>query len=112
MAGFRTKKCRHEQSRLLPPAHLRLYVDSLVWAIKHDQPNVAETGLNILGEFCEKVLQSPKEVPIACVFGGGGFSLLPWLVWKRRRVHCFVVFPICACHPSIYTENVSQVNAF
>merc|ERR1719487_1294476 len=40
----------------MPPASLRLYVDSLVWALKHEQPNVSEAGLEILGEFIEKLL--------------------------------------------------------
>jgi len=40
----------------MPPASLRLYVDSLVWALKHEQPNVSEAGLDVLGEFIEKLL--------------------------------------------------------
>lgn len=49
---------------LLPPEHLRLYVESLMWAIKHEHPNVAETGLTILTEFVEKIMKYNPDVCI------------------------------------------------
>merc|ERR1719375_2605841 len=45
----------------LPEARLKLYVDSLIWALKHQQPQVSEIGLQILSQFIEKLLaQSPQ----------------------------------------------------
>lgn len=45
----------------LPEARLKLYVDSLIWALKHQQPQVSEIGLHILSQFIEKLLaQSPQ----------------------------------------------------
>eukprot|EP00898_Chlorokybus_atmophyticus_P003100 jgi/Chlat1/3791/Chrsp259S00289 len=34
----------------LPPAHLKLVIDSIIWAVRHTERNVAETGLNLLLE--------------------------------------------------------------
>lgn len=50
---------------LLPPEHLRLYVESLIWAIKHEHPNTAETGLTILSEFVGKIMRQPN--PEVCI---------------------------------------------
>eukprot|EP00405_Crypthecodinium_cohnii_P037941 CAMPEP_0206547162 /NCGR_PEP_ID=MMETSP0325_2-20121206/13138_1 /ASSEMBLY_ACC=CAM_ASM_000347 /TAXON_ID=2866 /ORGANISM="Crypthecodinium cohnii, Strain Seligo" /LENGTH=1109 /DNA_ID=CAMNT_0054046427 /DNA_START=312 /DNA_END=3641 /DNA_ORIENTATION=- len=46
----------------LPEAQLKLYVDSLIWALKHEQPQVADTGLSILQQFLERLLQMPAQV--------------------------------------------------
>merc|ERR1719498_1640377 len=46
----------------LPEARLKLYVDSLIWALKHEQPQVAEMGLQILADFLEKLLKGPPQV--------------------------------------------------
>jgi len=46
----------------LSEAQLRLYVDSLIWAIKHDQPQVADVGLQILEQFIERLLKGPPAV--------------------------------------------------
>eukprot|EP00743_Colponemidia_sp_Colp-15_P002924 GILK01003163.1.p1 GENE.GILK01003163.1~~GILK01003163.1.p1 ORF type:complete len:1097 (+),score=141.59 GILK01003163.1:95-3385(+) len=39
----------------IPPNHLKLVVDSIVWAFKHETPSVAETGLQILTDFLTNV---------------------------------------------------------
>jgi len=49
----------------LPEARLKLYVDSLIWALKHEQPQVADMGLQILSQFLEKLLQGPPQVYIS-----------------------------------------------
>ena len=46
----------------LPEARLKLYVDSLIWAIKHEQPQVADTGLQILSQFLEKLMGCAPQV--------------------------------------------------
>merc|ERR1712217_217798 len=38
------------------------YVDSLIWALKHEQPQVAESGLQILAQFLERLLSGPPQV--------------------------------------------------
>eukprot|EP00746_Dinoflagellata_sp_MGD_P022473 gnl/MRDRNA2_/MRDRNA2_152589_c0_seq1.p1 gnl/MRDRNA2_/MRDRNA2_152589_c0~~gnl/MRDRNA2_/MRDRNA2_152589_c0_seq1.p1 ORF type:complete len:806 (+),score=199.18 gnl/MRDRNA2_/MRDRNA2_152589_c0_seq1:37-2418(+) len=45
----------------LPEAQLRLYVDSLVWAVKHEHPAVADSGLKVLSEFIERLLRGPSQ---------------------------------------------------
>jgi len=50
---------------LLPPEHLRLYVESNIWAMKHEHPNVAETGLGILSEFVAKIILYDRNVCIS-----------------------------------------------
>lgn len=49
----------------LPEAHLRLYVDSLIWAIKHEQPQVADSGLQILQQFLERLMSGPQHVYVS-----------------------------------------------
>eukprot|EP00927_Polykrikos_kofoidii_P010944 TRINITY_DN14620_c0_g1_i1.p1 TRINITY_DN14620_c0_g1~~TRINITY_DN14620_c0_g1_i1.p1 ORF type:complete len:1112 (+),score=196.67 TRINITY_DN14620_c0_g1_i1:253-3588(+) len=46
----------------LPGEQLKLYVESLIWALKHEQPQVAETGLQILDHFLERLLAGPPQV--------------------------------------------------
>merc|ERR1719329_1781163 len=46
----------------LPEQQLRLYVDSLIWAAKHEQPQVADSGLQILNQFLERLLAGPPQV--------------------------------------------------
>lgn len=46
----------------LPEPRLKLYVDSLIWALKHEQPAVAESGLQILQQFLERLLSGPPQV--------------------------------------------------
>lgn len=48
----------------LRPEILQMYVDSLVWAMKHDHPNIADVGLSTLGKFTETCLkfESPDVV--------------------------------------------------
>lgn len=49
----------------LSEAQLKLYVDSLIWALKHDQPQVADMGLQILSEFLEKLLTGPPQIYVS-----------------------------------------------
>lgn len=44
---------------------LKLYVDSLIWAMKHEQPQVADMGLQILAQFLERLLSGPPQVYVA-----------------------------------------------
>lgn len=46
----------------LSEAQLKLYVDSLIWALKHEQPQVADSGLQILDQFLERLLSGPPQV--------------------------------------------------
>lgn len=46
----------------LSEAQLKLYVDSLIWAMKHEQPQVADSGLQILEQFLARVLAGPPQV--------------------------------------------------
>jgi len=48
----------------LPEARLKLYVDSLIWALKHEQPQVGDMGLQILSQFLEKLLHGSPQVYI------------------------------------------------
>lgn len=48
----------------LPEQQLRLYVDSLVWAAKHEQPQVADSGLQIITQFLERLLAGPPQIYI------------------------------------------------
>jgi len=59
----------------LPEARLKLYVDSLIWALKHEQPQVAEMGLQILNQFVEMLLKGPPQVYVG-FFGQYYFTLL------------------------------------
>lgn len=50
----------------LPEAQVKLYVDSLIWAMKHEQPQVADSGLQVLSEFLQKLLTStPSTMNVA-----------------------------------------------
>mmetsp|Transcript_52155 Transcript_52155/g.124265 ORF Transcript_52155/g.124265 Transcript_52155/m.124265 type:complete len:1113 (-) Transcript_52155:113-3451(-) len=49
---------------VLPEARLKLYVDSLIWAVKHEQPQVSDMGLQILSEFIDKLLGCAPQVYI------------------------------------------------
>lgn len=42
----------------LSPAHLKLVMDSIVWAIRHTERNVAETGLTLLNELVNSFAES------------------------------------------------------
>eukprot|EP00611_Tribonema_gayanum_P030255 TRINITY_DN8353_c0_g1_i1.p1 TRINITY_DN8353_c0_g1~~TRINITY_DN8353_c0_g1_i1.p1 ORF type:complete len:1092 (+),score=466.29 TRINITY_DN8353_c0_g1_i1:336-3611(+) len=43
----------------IPPAHQKLVVDAVVWAFKHTERNIAETGLDILLELLQNVGRAP-----------------------------------------------------
>ncbi|CAM9406172.1 unnamed protein product, partial [Ectocarpus sp. 4 AP-2014] len=43
----------------IPPEHQKLVVDSVVWAFKHTERNIAETGLEILYELLMNVGRTP-----------------------------------------------------
>lgn len=49
---------------MIPPHHLKLVVDSIIWAFKHTERNIAETGLMVLMEF----LQNISSIQIADAF--------------------------------------------
>jgi exportin-1 len=59
----------------LPDAQLKLYVDSLIWAAKHEQPQVADSGLSILSDFLERLLKGPPQM-YQPFFGQYYFTLL------------------------------------
>ncbi|CAM9232138.1 unnamed protein product [Chrysoparadoxa australica] len=44
----------------IPPAHQKLVVDSVVWAFKHTERNIAETGLEILYDLLQNLGRSPN----------------------------------------------------
>jgi exportin-1 len=46
----------------LQEVQLKLYVDSLIWAAKHEQPQVADSGLQILAQFLERLLSGSPQV--------------------------------------------------
>ncbi|CAJ1394899.1 unnamed protein product [Effrenium voratum] len=46
----------------LPEAQVKLYVDSLLWAMKHEQPQVADSGLQVLSQFLERLLTGPGNI--------------------------------------------------
>jgi len=43
----------------IPPEHQKLVVDSVVWAMKHTERNISDTGLNILHELLNNVAKTP-----------------------------------------------------
>eukprot|EP00798_Chlamydomonas_sp_ICE-L_P000521 gene521-1934_t len=43
---------------MMSPAQMKLVVDSIVWAFRHTERNVAETGLNLLADMLLKFAQS------------------------------------------------------
>jgi exportin-1 len=46
----------------LTPAHFKFVIDSIVWAFKHTERQISETGLNILLELLENIRASGSEV--------------------------------------------------
>ncbi|CAM9157205.1 unnamed protein product [Discosporangium mesarthrocarpum] len=44
----------------IPPEHQKLVVDSVVWAMKHTERNIAETGLDIMYELLQNVGNTPE----------------------------------------------------
>jgi len=44
----------------IPPSHQKLVVDSVVWAMKHTERNISETGLDILHELLLNVGRTPN----------------------------------------------------
>mmetsp|Transcript_13038 Transcript_13038/g.37523 ORF Transcript_13038/g.37523 Transcript_13038/m.37523 type:complete len:1117 (-) Transcript_13038:31-3381(-) len=46
----------------LSESQLKLYVDSLIWAVKHEQPQVADMGLQILAKFLEQIVCCQPQV--------------------------------------------------
>jgi len=44
----------------IPPEHQKLVVDSVVWAMKHTERNISDTGLNILNELLQNVGKTPN----------------------------------------------------
>mmetsp|Transcript_55895 Transcript_55895/g.118874 ORF Transcript_55895/g.118874 Transcript_55895/m.118874 type:complete len:1093 (-) Transcript_55895:163-3441(-) len=44
----------------IPAEHQKLVVDSVVWAMKHTERNIADTGLNILDELLQNVGKTPN----------------------------------------------------
>ena len=43
----------------IPPAHQKLVIDSVVWAMKHTERNISDTGLDILYELLLNVGRTP-----------------------------------------------------
>lgn len=44
----------------LPPKHQKLVIDAVVWAMKHTERNIADTGLDILNELLLNVGRTPE----------------------------------------------------
>uniref|UniRef100_A0A7S1D775 Exportin-1 C-terminal domain-containing protein n=1 Tax=Cyclophora tenuis TaxID=216820 RepID=A0A7S1D775_CYCTE len=44
----------------IPAEHQKLVVDSVVWAMKHTERNIADTGLDILNELIQNVSKTPN----------------------------------------------------
>jgi len=44
----------------IPPEHQKLVVDSVIWAFKHTERNIADTGLEILLELLQNVGKTPE----------------------------------------------------
>lgn len=44
----------------IPPAHQKLVVDSVVWAMKHTERNISDTGLDILHDLLANVGKTPN----------------------------------------------------
>jgi len=59
----------------LSDGQLKLYVDSLIWALKHEQPQIADSGLQILSQFLERLFLGPPQVYVP-FFKQYYFSLL------------------------------------
>jgi len=46
----------------IPPSHFKLIIDSIIWAFKHTERNISETGLNILLEMLRNIASAGQEV--------------------------------------------------
>eukprot|EP00397_Hematodinium_sp_SG-2012_P001766 GEMP01001771.1.p1 GENE.GEMP01001771.1~~GEMP01001771.1.p1 ORF type:complete len:1108 (+),score=186.25 GEMP01001771.1:155-3478(+) len=46
----------------IPETQIRLYVDSLIWAIRHEHIAVADVGLKIMYSFLEKLMTGPPQL--------------------------------------------------
>lgn len=44
----------------IPPSHQKLVIDSIVWAFKHTERNISETGLEILLELLQNISANPS----------------------------------------------------
>jgi exportin-1 len=44
----------------IPPEHQKLVVDAVVWAMKHTERNISDTGLDILNELLQNVGRTPN----------------------------------------------------
>jgi exportin-1 len=44
----------------IPPEHQKLVVDAVVWAMKHTERNISDTGLEILTELLQNVGRTPN----------------------------------------------------
>lgn len=51
--------CAFQALFSIPPEHQKLVVDAVIWAFKHTERTVAETGLDILHELLTNVHQTP-----------------------------------------------------
>eukprot|EP01114_Cavostelium_apophysatum_P018509 TRINITY_DN573_c0_g1_i3.p1 TRINITY_DN573_c0_g1~~TRINITY_DN573_c0_g1_i3.p1 ORF type:complete len:800 (-),score=222.53 TRINITY_DN573_c0_g1_i3:116-2515(-) len=49
----------------ISPTHFKLVIDSVVWAFKHTERNISETGLNILLEMLQNVSKAGTDVSSA-----------------------------------------------
>lgn len=49
----------------ISPTHFKLIIDSIVWAFKHTERQISETGLNILLELLKNVSEAGPEVSAA-----------------------------------------------
>eukprot|EP00736_Rhodelphis_marinus_P004090 Rmarinus@m.18775 len=47
---------------MIPTSHFKLVLDSIVWAVKHTERTIAETGLNILHELLRNVTRCSSEM--------------------------------------------------
>ena len=49
----------------LPPAQFKLFIDSIIWAIKHTMRDIAETGLNCKHavSLCAPLLEANPSFP-------------------------------------------------
>lgn len=52
---------------MLTPAHFKLVIDSMVWAFKHTERQISETGLNILLELLKNGLYTLLEPSVLFV---------------------------------------------
>ncbi|CDI78770.1 exportin, putative [Eimeria praecox] len=46
----------------LPSQQLKAFVESLVWAFKHEHPSLAEEGLQVTYEFLQKLIEGKREL--------------------------------------------------